>query len=96
MVQALSSYNSDPLPWQCFARYSSSCKGVTFVDIDYKELMMKKRDVIITTAALNSVLTNMQVPLEGDVLLRSDEYAFPKLSPPPPFVTFEGTTVRIL
>jgi hypothetical protein len=44
--------------------------------------MMKKRDVIITTAALNSVLTNMQVPLEGDVLLRSDEYAFPKLFPP--------------
>jgi tRNA wybutosine-synthesizing protein 4 len=51
-----------------------------FVDIDYEELMMKKRDVVTTTAALNSLLTNMQVPLEGGILLRSDEYVSPELS----------------
>ena len=39
--------------------------------------MLKKRDVVTNTAALNSMLTNMQMPLDGDVLLRSDEYDFP-------------------
>jgi hypothetical protein len=39
--------------------------------------MLKKRDVVTHTAALNSMLTNMQIPLDGDVLLRSDEYDFP-------------------
>jgi tRNA wybutosine-synthesizing protein 4 len=36
--------------------------------------MMRKRDVVTTTPALNSMLTDMQVPLEGSILLRSDEY----------------------
>jgi tRNA wybutosine-synthesizing protein 4 len=39
--------------------------------------MLKKRDVVTNTAALKSMLTNMQIPLDGDVLLRSDEYDFP-------------------
>jgi hypothetical protein len=43
--------------------------------------MMKKRDIVTTTAALNSALTNMELPLEGDVLLRSDEYAYPRAFP---------------
>jgi hypothetical protein len=50
------------------------------VDIDYKDLMLKKRDVVASTVALNSMLTDMQLPLEGDVLLRSDEYGFPIIS----------------
>jgi hypothetical protein len=50
------------------------------VDIDYKDLLLKKRDVVKNTVALNSMLTNMQIPLEGDVLLRSDEYGFPIMS----------------
>ena len=41
--------------------------------------MLKKRDVVMNTAALNSMLTNMQIPLDGDVLLRSDEYDFPTI-----------------
>ncbi len=36
--------------------------------------MKKKRDVVINTPELNSMLTDIQVPLEGDVLLRSNEY----------------------
>jgi hypothetical protein len=39
--------------------------------------MLKKRDAVTNTTALNSMLTNMQIPLDGDVLLRSDEYDFP-------------------
>ena len=40
--------------------------------------MMKKRDVVTSTTALNAMLKGIQVPLEGNVLLRSDEYAFPR------------------
>jgi tRNA wybutosine-synthesizing protein 4 len=45
-----------------------------FVDIDYKELMMKKREVVQNTAELNSMLTNILISPTRDVLLRSDEY----------------------
>jgi tRNA wybutosine-synthesizing protein 4 len=45
-----------------------------FVDVDYKELMMKKRDVVHNTAELNSMLKHTRVSSEGDVLLYSDEY----------------------
>jgi tRNA wybutosine-synthesizing protein 4 len=39
----------DPLPWQCFGRYPSVSKNAKFVDIDYRELMLKKRDVVQNT-----------------------------------------------
>jgi len=64
---------SDPLPWQCFSRYSSTCQGVRFIDIDYRDLMIKKRMVVQHTSELNSMLTNVEVS-EGDVLFRSDQY----------------------
>lgn len=65
---------SDPLPWQCLTRYKSACQGVTFVDIDYPELMAKKRDVVQSTAALNSMLANIKNLPGGKILFRSDEY----------------------
>lgn len=64
---------SDPLPWQCLSRYPSSCKNVLFVDIDYKELILKKRDMINQTSALNATFTNVETS-EGDILLSSDQY----------------------
>jgi tRNA wybutosine-synthesizing protein 4 len=45
-----------------------------FIDVDYKELMMKKRDVVHNTTELNSMLNHTRVSSEGDVLLCSDEY----------------------
>ena len=48
--------------------------------------MMKKRDVVASTTALNAMLKGMQVPLEGNVLLRSDEYALPRC-----FISFLST-----
>jgi tRNA wybutosine-synthesizing protein 4 len=65
--------SSDPLPWQCFSRYPSTCEGVRFVDIDYRDLMIKKRTVVQSTDELNSMLTNIQES-DGDILLRSDQY----------------------
>lgn len=65
--------SSDPLPWQCFTRHAASCHRTTFVDIDYKDLMLKKRVVVQGTPELNSMLTNVEVS-EGDVLFRSEQY----------------------
>ena len=41
--------SSDPLPWQCLARYPNSCHDTTFVDIDYEDLMMRKRKTVQQT-----------------------------------------------
>ncbi|CAL3962524.1 unnamed protein product [Diplocarpon coronariae] len=63
----------DPLPWQCITRYPDACVGVVFIDVDYKDLMIKKRAVVQNTNELNSMLTNIELS-EGDVLFRSDQY----------------------
>jgi hypothetical protein len=36
--------------------------------------MIKKRDVVQSTNELKSTFTNVEVPKEGDILLRSDQY----------------------
>jgi tRNA wybutosine-synthesizing protein 4 len=64
---------SDPLPWQCLTRYKSRCLGTKFIDIDYRDLMLKKRNVVQNTDDLQILLSNVEVS-EGDVLLRSDQY----------------------
>ncbi|PVH80226.1 LCM-domain-containing protein [Cadophora sp. DSE1049] len=63
----------DPLPWQCFERYQAASVGAKFIDIDYRDLMLKKRAVVQSIAELNSMLTNIEVS-ENDVLFRSDQY----------------------
>ncbi|KAH8597896.1 hypothetical protein B0O99DRAFT_650746 [Bisporella sp. PMI_857] len=63
----------DPLPWQCLTRYPAS-KSVKFIDIDYRELMIKKRDVVQNTAELHSFFSNAESLQEGDILFTSDQY----------------------
>ncbi|KAH7397715.1 hypothetical protein BKA64DRAFT_672629 [Cadophora sp. MPI-SDFR-AT-0126] len=63
----------DPLPWQCLERYPAASSGVRFIDIDYRDLMLKKRAVVQSISELNSMLTNTEVS-DNDVLLRSDQY----------------------
>ncbi|KAG9232208.1 hypothetical protein BJ875DRAFT_467488 [Amylocarpus encephaloides] len=63
----------DPLPWQSLARYPASCQNTMFVDVDYRELMIKKRETVNSTLELKSMLTNIKLQ-EGDILLQSDEY----------------------
>ena len=64
---------SDPLPWQLLTRYPSAAKEVTFVDIDYVDLIRKKREIVMATDQLISMCTNVEIS-EGDILFRSDEY----------------------
>ncbi|ESZ94708.1 hypothetical protein SBOR_4902 [Sclerotinia borealis F-4128] len=63
----------DPLPWQCMSRYPAVSQNVKFIDIDYKDLMIKKQTVVRNTPELNSMLTNLNIQ-EGDILLSSDQY----------------------
>src|SRR4051812_36487671 len=65
--------SSDPLPWQCFERYPAASKGAKFVDVDYNNLMLKKRAVVQSTTELNSMLTNIETT-EHEVLFLSDQY----------------------
>ena len=66
---------SDPLPFQCLARYPSLCQGVKFVDVDYMQLMIKKCEIIERTDQIRQLLTNAQFPSPGDLIaLRSDQY----------------------
>lgn len=66
--------SSDPLFWQCLSRYPTECVAVKFVDVDYKDLMLKKREIVQRTDELYATLSGVVVPEEGNVLLRSDQY----------------------
>ncbi|POS87310.1 hypothetical protein EPUL_000714 [Erysiphe pulchra] len=63
----------DPLPWQCLSKYPDACEGAVFIDIDYRDLILRKRKLVQDVPDLSSILTNMQTS-DDDVLLRSDQY----------------------
>lgn len=69
---------SDVLPWQCWTRYPQYCNDsrAVFVDVDFPDLIRKKRHVVLNTPELASHLTGLQaVRDEQDVFpLRSDRY----------------------
>ncbi|KAL8870548.1 MAG: hypothetical protein Q9174_003437 [Haloplaca sp. 1 TL-2023] len=46
----------DTLPFQLLSKYPEKCQGAMFVDIDYPDLMAKKRDVIMRTPELQFVV----------------------------------------
>ncbi|KAK0741628.1 hypothetical protein B0T21DRAFT_381455 [Apiosordaria backusii] len=56
---------SDVLPWQCLTRYGGFCQGVKFIDVDFLELMERKRGVVVGEGGLRGFLTNVKVP-EGE------------------------------
>ncbi|KAK6844305.1 leucine carboxyl methyltransferase [Apiospora arundinis] len=66
---------SDVVPWQCMTRYPEACKGAKFIDIDFPDLMSKKRRIIQETPELHSVLTGLEYGDDkSDLLLKSNEY----------------------
>ncbi|KAF2965803.1 hypothetical protein GQX73_g7755 [Xylaria multiplex] len=66
---------SDVLPWQCMARYPNACQGVKFIDIDFPDLMSKKRAVVLNTPELSSVFEPLDANAGEHVLLKSDMYS---------------------
>ena len=70
----MASPSSDVLPWQCHARHSSACDQVLFIDIDYPDLMHKKRAIVLETPELKELLGQDFIVGESDILLRSERY----------------------
>ncbi|KPM35268.1 tRNA wybutosine-synthesizing protein 4 [Neonectria ditissima] len=71
------SLESDVLPWQCHHRYANACENTVFLDIDYPDLMRKKRAVVLATPQLRELLGPDPIISENDtdqILLRSEKY----------------------
>ncbi|KXX75497.1 tRNA wybutosine-synthesizing protein 4 [Madurella mycetomatis] len=67
---------SDVLPWQCLTRYPGDCSNVKFVDVDFPDLMKRKRQTVLTTPELLGAFTGLR---EGErlvepVVFESDQY----------------------
>ncbi|KAM0474258.1 hypothetical protein ACHAPX_007591 [Trichoderma viride] len=75
MGQSLTN-QSDVLPWQCHARYRDMGNDALFIDIDYPDLIEKKRAIVLQTPELRDLLgDDFTVSEDKDgVLLRSDKY----------------------
>lgn len=65
---------SDVLPWQCEVRYPESCRDVTFVDVDYPDLIQKKRQIVLETPELQGLLGTWEVSQDSPLLLKSQRY----------------------
>ncbi|KAJ6274624.1 hypothetical protein PSV08DRAFT_407236 [Bipolaris maydis] len=65
----------DPLPFQFWYRYPSLAQSATFVDVDYPQLMGKKRDRMLSNDLLRNALLKTKLrQTEQPILLRSDGY----------------------
>ncbi|KAH7311763.1 S-adenosyl-L-methionine-dependent methyltransferase [Stachybotrys elegans] len=68
---------SDVLPWQCHTRYPDACSSAVFIDIDYPDLMNKKRTIVLETPQLRELLGPdpfIGSSNDGPLLLRSEKY----------------------
>ncbi|KAJ4153285.1 hypothetical protein LMH87_009780 [Akanthomyces muscarius] len=68
---------SDVLPWQSHVRYGDECRDALFIDIDYPDLMHKKRALVLETPQLKELLGPSFEVSKSDkdlVLLKSEKY----------------------
>ncbi|KAG9496976.1 tRNA methyltransferase ppm2 [Fusarium musae] len=68
---------SDVLPWQSYHRYGDSCENTLFIDVDYPDLMLKKRAIVLGTPQLHELLggsPTISEKVTDQILLRSDKY----------------------
>lgn len=57
------------------SQHPRHCQNVTFVDVDYKKLMLTKRDIICQTSALKNLRCGIRATSKHKAaLLRSDRY----------------------
>lgn len=63
------------MPFQFWHRYPSLAQSATFVDVDYPQLMEKKRDRMLSNDLLRNALLKTKLrQTEQPILLRSDGY----------------------
>jgi tRNA wybutosine-synthesizing protein 4 len=57
-------------------RYPESCQDVVFVDIDFPDLMLRKRRTVLDTPELRDKLTGLEIidDAASAVFLKSDQY----------------------
>ncbi|KAI6345074.1 hypothetical protein MCOR14_008554, partial [Pyricularia oryzae] len=65
---------SDVLPWQCLTRYSKDCDSVLFVDVDFPDLILRKRNVVLDTPELKDRFAPLETLDTPPVFLRSSRY----------------------
>lgn len=72
-------HHSDVLPWQCLTRYPEHCQAgvVKFVDVDFPDLIQRKKQTVLSTPELLSAFTGVQsnMPSTSPVVFESDQYA---------------------
>jgi len=68
--------DSDVLPWQCLTRYPEESKGVLFVDVDFPDLIERKRQTVLSTPELVGAFTGLkgQGETATPVVLHTDQY----------------------
>ncbi|KIY04171.1 uncharacterized protein Z520_00863 [Fonsecaea multimorphosa CBS 102226] len=65
----------DPLPFQWMAQHPDLCGNTKFIDVDFEELMISKREIILNTPKMSEMLST--TPDRGSmkgVVLDSDVY----------------------
>lgn len=74
-AQPIADHHSDPLPFQFWHRYATLTEKATFVDVDYPQLLDKKKDVIFTRGLLRDALLKTGLrSAEAPVRVRSERY----------------------
>jgi tRNA wybutosine-synthesizing protein 4 len=74
-AQSSTDHYSDPLPFQFWHRYAALTEKATFVDVDYPQLIDKKRDVVFTKSLLRDALLKTGLrSAETPVRVRSERY----------------------
>lgn len=66
---------SDPIPFQWLAQDRQLCGAAKFIDVDFEELMISKREIIRNTPRMKDLLSiNAEVPQENGIVFDSEEY----------------------
>lgn len=67
--------SSDTMPFKFLAQQRELCQSATFVDMDYRQLILKKCEVIRATKQLHEVIADFEMPTNPkDVILKSEKY----------------------
>lgn len=72
----LTSDASDVLPFRCLSEHSELCKDTTFVDVDYRDLMVRKCAVLNEHPSLLQDCGNLsaEAPKHPAILLETSRY----------------------
>ncbi|KAH7116090.1 hypothetical protein B0J11DRAFT_117254 [Dendryphion nanum] len=66
---------SDPLPFQFWHRYPTICQNTVFVDVDYPQLIERKRNRMLSSDMLRNPLFKTQIrSSEPPIYLKTDKY----------------------